>query len=203
MPTLVDDFLENPTLPLVTIRCAPFHHAHSGACVILGDAAHAIVPFYGQGCNAAFEDVRILGELLQAQGVEAVPAGGASGTGATGGGESRFRSVCEDFTRLRKRNADAIAELALEHYADMGVHTLSPLFLLRRAAENAVGWLLSGRYQSEYHMVSFSSIPYADARERAVANDLMIERLTTMGLLGGALGLAGGVWTLLRPPARG
>lgn len=214
MPTLVADFLQNPTLPLVTIRCAPFHHEHSGACVILGDAAHAIVPFYGQGCNAAFEDVRVLGELLQCVS-NAGGAAGASGDrpavgdghghgngGGGGGGESRFRSVCEDFTRLRKPNADAIAELALEHYADMGVATLSPLFLLRRAAENAVGRLLSGWYMSEYHMVSFSaSIPYADARARAVANELAIGRLVTVGMVGGAVALAGGVWAFLRPIA--
>lgn len=153
MPTLIDDCVGNPTLPLVTIRCAPYHHEHSGACVILGDAAHAIVPFYGQGCNAAFEDVRILGGLLQGvtpattatattstSASEASAAGGVSDGSSSGSDsnkvESRFRPVCEEFTRLRKRNADAIAELALEHYADMGVSTLSPLFLLRRSVRD-------------------------------------------------------------------
>jgi len=174
MPTLLDDFVGNPTLPLVTIRCAPFH-TDNGTAIVLGDAAHAIVPFYGQGCNAAFEDVRVLGELLEKH--TAAPD---------------FKALCSEFTVLRKRNADAIAELALEHYADMGVSTLSTLFLMRRAAENAVGRLLSGWYMSEYHMVSFSNIPYADARARAIANDGRINSLVS-----GAAVLAGGAALVL------
>jgi kynurenine 3-monooxygenase len=164
MPTLIEDFRRNPVSSLVTVRCWPWSYvSQSGkATAILGDAAHAIVPFYGQGMNCAFEDVRVLAELLGP--VAARPD---------------LRSVLDEFQRLRKPNADAIAEMALANFVEMRDKTARPEFLYKKKVEQAVHEMFPDRVTPQYNLVSFSTVPYAEARRRGAAFDAALERIVT------------------------
>ena len=146
MPTLEDDFLANPVGSLVTVRCAPWRF--KGRVALLGDAAHAIVPFYGQGANAAFEDCIVLDECLK-----------------------EFSSDTAEALRVyelrRKRHADAVADLAIGNFLEMRDKTASKTFLLGKKIEKGLAKLFPGRFIPLYYMVSFSRTPYADAVRRA------------------------------------
>ena len=146
MPTLVEDFMANPTSSLVTIRCGPWHWRDK--VIILGDAAHAIVPFYGQGMNAAFEDCRILDELLRVH--------------ADDWGEA-----LQMFYERRKPDAEAIADLALENFIEMRDKVASRAFLMKKRIEKLVHRLLPGWFTPLYNLVSFTNVPYAEARATA------------------------------------
>jgi len=166
MPTLDADFARNPIGSLVTVRCDPWHL--SDKVVLIGDAAHAIVPFYGQGINAGFEDVRIFLELLDEMGCD-------------------FANVLPSYTESRKPNADAIADLALHNFIEMRDHVGSTRFLLKKKCEKLVHTLLPGWYRPLYNLVSFSNVPYAEARELA---DRQTRIVIGTALVAGAL-LAG------------
>jgi kynurenine 3-monooxygenase len=150
MPTLVEDFRTNPTSPLVTIRCGPWHPPapHAANVLLIGDAAHAIVPFYGQGMNAAFEDCRVLAELLEA-------------------GSHDVAKVLPRFYEQRKPNADAIADMALDNFIEMRDKVGSRLFLMKKKGEKLLQGLLPGVFTPLYNMISFTNTPYAQARRRA------------------------------------
>lgn len=150
MPTLEDDYERNPTSSLVTIRCAPWHWKDK--VVLLGDAAHAIVPFFGQGMNAAFEDCTELTRLLETY-------------------RHDRRAAFEVFSRSRKPNADAIADLAIANFVEMRDKVGSPLFLYRKKLEKKLHAWFPDWYLPLYNMVSFSTIPYAQARDRARKQD--------------------------------
>ncbi|MFK7960886.1 MAG: FAD-dependent oxidoreductase [Phycisphaerales bacterium] len=160
MPTLLEDYRENPTSRLVTVRCAPWHWGDHVALV--GDAAHAIVPFYGQGMNAAFEDCRILDEMLEAAGDD--PA-----------------AVLPAYTRARKPAGDAIADLALDNFITMRDRVTSPWFLARKRLEKFLNGVMPGTFEPLYDMVSFSNVPYHEARQKARRQD--------RALLAGAIGI--------------
>ncbi len=155
MPTLVDDFFNNPTSSLVTIRCWPWQR--EGKVVLLGDAAHAIVPFFGQGMNAAFEDVVSLSTLL------------ASSTDQ--------RSALEQFERERKPNADAIADMALENFVEMRDLSGRPEFQLKKKYEQTIHAAFPDRVSPRYNLVSFSTVPYVAARQRGEHLDALIARV--------------------------
>lgn len=183
MPTLVEDFRANPTSPLVTIRCGPWHAPapHDANVVLVGDAAHAIVPFYGQGMNAAFEDCRILAEMLEASGHD-------------------FASVIPRFYQRRKPNADAIADMALDNFIEMRDKVGSRAFLLKKKAENRLHGLLPGVFTPLYNMVSFTDTPYAEAKRRAAAQwrGLALVAAIVLGLVVFAVG-----WAALETPLGG
>lgn len=143
MPTLVSDFLANPVGSMATIRCAPWHSGEKVA--LIGDAAHAIVPFYGQGINSGFEDCRVLDELL----------------GAHGGD---LGAALPEYAASRKPNADAIADLALDNFIEMRDAVADPAFLLRKRIEHLMHALDTERFTPLYNLVSFSNMPYADAQ---------------------------------------
>lgn len=143
MPTLVEDYQRNPVGSLLTIRCRPWHHR--GKVVLLGDAAHAIVPFYGQGMNAAFEDCVVLDECIRTHPSDL---------------ETAFRT----FEASRRPNTDAIAEMALDNFIEMRDHTASKAFRARKKMEHALHRLLPRWFMPLYDMISFSTIPYAEAR---------------------------------------
>ncbi len=168
MPTLVDDYLRNPVSSLVTVRCWPWSQVSSSgvATVILGDAAHAIVPFYGQGMNCAFEDVRVLAELL----------GKPTSLGASAS-RCELRGVLDEFQRQRKPNADAIADMALENFVEMRDKTARPEFLYKKKVEQAVHEMFAERVTPQYNLVSFSTVPYADARAKGRAFDAVLEQI--------------------------
>lgn len=145
MPTMIEDFRRNPVGAMVTVRCAPWRR---GQVVLLGDAAHAIVPFYGQGANCSFEDCVSLAEQIAAH-------------------PSCLDTALVEYERDRRRNADAIAELALRNFVEMRDHTASRAFRTKKKAERTLSRLLPGIFVPLYDMVSFSTVPYADAVERA------------------------------------
>ncbi len=153
MPSLLDDFRNNPTGSLVTIRCAPWFYRDK-ACLV-GDAAHAVVPFYGQGMNAAFEDCVVLDECL-----EEFP-------------ENRERAFAEYFRR-RKQNIDALADLAIGNFIEMRDKTASKTFRAKRKLDHALEAALPGTYLPLYTMVTFTRIPYAKAAKRAQIQDALV-----------------------------
>ena len=153
MPNLLDDFRNNPTGSLVTIRCAPWFYR--GKTCLVGDAAHAVVPFYGQGMNAAFEDCAVLDECL-----EQFP-------------ENRERAFAEYFRR-RKENADALAALAIGNFIEMRDKTASKTFRAKKKLDHSLEAALPGIYLPLYTMVTFTLIPYAQATRRAKRQDLFI-----------------------------
>jgi kynurenine 3-monooxygenase len=163
MPNLLDDFKNNPTGSLVTIRCAPWFYKDKVALV--GDAAHAVVPFYGQGMNAAFEDCVVLDECL----AEFPPAT----AGPSVGGQDRQRAFAEYFQR-RKENADALADLALENFIEMRDKTASRTFRAKKKLDHFLEAALPGLYLPLYTMVTFTRIPYAEAARRARFQDSVI-----------------------------
>jgi kynurenine 3-monooxygenase len=153
MPTLLEDFRQNPTGSLVTIRCAPWHYRDK-VCLV-GDAAHAVVPFYGQGMNAAFEDCAVLDECLDQF------------------ADNRELAFAEYFSR-RKENADALADLALKNFVEMRDKTASKAFRAKKKLDHFLETALPGIYLPLYTMVTFTRIPYAEAARRARLQDRIV-----------------------------
>jgi len=153
MPTLLEDFRQNPTGSLVTIRCAPWYYRDK-VCLV-GDAAHAVVPFYGQGMNAAFEDCVVLDECL-----EQFP-------------DNRERVFAEYFRR-RKENADALADLAIGNFIEMRDKTASKTFRAKKKLDHLLEAALPGIYLPLYTMVTFTRMPYAMAAKRAQTQDAIV-----------------------------
>ena len=156
MPQLEEEYLRNHTSSLVTIRCGPWFL--DDRIVLLGDAAHAVVPFYGQGANAALEDVTIFMDLLAAH-------------------DGDWGRTMATFYELRKPDADALADLALDNFVEMRDRVSSPLFRLRvRAEQRAHRWV--PRWVTPlYEMVTFSRMPYVEAVARARRQTRLIDRL--------------------------
>ncbi len=157
IPALEQEFFDNPTGVLGTIRCAPWHYQDK--VLLIGDAAHAIVPFHGQGMNCAFEDCVVLDEFLETHG----------------------RLSAELFGRFsdsRKPNADAIADMALENYVEMRDTVNDPRFHLQKA----LAWELEARipehFVPRYSMVMFRRIPYAVAKQRGAMQAALLQELT-------------------------
>jgi len=142
MPELTDDFFANPDASLVMTKCYPWNYQDK-VC-ILGDAAHAIVPFYGQGMNAGFEDCTILNELMDENNED-------------------FTKIFPEFTKLRKPAGDAILELALRNYIEMRDKTADPDFLLQKKIEARFASKHPEKWIPLYSQVTFSHIPYQDA----------------------------------------
>ncbi|HEX5492678.1 MAG TPA: NAD(P)/FAD-dependent oxidoreductase [Candidatus Udaeobacter sp.] len=153
MPTLLEDFRNNPTGSLVTIRCAPWFYRDK-VCLV-GDAAHAVVPFYGQGMNAAFEDCVVLDECLEEN------------------HGNRERAFAEYFRR-RKENADALADLAIGNFIEMRDKTASKMFRAKKKLDHALEAALPGIYLPLYAMVTFTRIPYSAAARRARLQDRIL-----------------------------
>jgi kynurenine 3-monooxygenase len=160
MPTLEEDFRNNQTGPLVTVRCRPWHV--DGRVVLLGDACHAVVPFLGQGMNAAFEDCTVLGECLKQHAPD---------------WERAFRA----FEERRKQHTDALAGLCVENFLEMRDRVSSRAFLLRKKAEVFLHRLFPLWYLPLYTLVTFTRTPYADAVRRARRQDRVVQ--TVLGVL--------------------
>ena len=169
MPTLLEDFKNNPTGSLVTIRCGPWYYGDR-VC-LLGDAAHAVVPFYGQGMNAAFEDCVVLDECVEKF------------------SNSRERAFTEYF-RYRKENADALADLAIGNFIEMRDKTASRTFRAKKKLDHLLEAALPGVYLPLYTMVTFTRIPYAQAARRAHLQDRILYSALAILVLIGILALA-------------
>jgi len=146
MPTLAEDYFANPVGSMVTLRCSPWHVG--GQVVLLGDACHAVVPFYGQGMNAAFEDVLVISECMDKHSPD-------------------WLGVFESYEASRKPNTDALADLAVANFIEMRDRTGSRLFLLRKKWEKLLGKLFPRWYIPLYTLVTFTRTPYAQAVVRA------------------------------------
>ncbi len=153
MLSLLDEFKTNPTGSLVTIRCAPWFYKDKVALV--GDAAHAVVPFYGQGMNAAFEDCVVLDKCLAEFPLD------------------RQRAFTEYFAR-RKKNADALADLAVQNFIEMRDKTASKTFRAKKKLDHLLEGLLPGIYLPLYTMVTFTRIPYSTAARRACLQNRIV-----------------------------
>ncbi len=134
MPDLTTEFFKNPTAPLGTIKCFPWQF--QGKNLILGDAAHAIVPFYGQGMNAAFEDVFEFDAALEAH-------------------HDNWEAAFLSFQQKRKKDTDGIADLAIDNFHEMKDHVANPVFQQKRTLEMALETALPKTYFSKYSMVTF------------------------------------------------
>lgn len=162
MPNLAQDFLANPTGSLVTIRCHPWHVG--GRVCLLGDAAHAVVPFLGQGMNAAFEDCTVLNECLHQHGNDI---------------ETAFRQ----FETLRRENTDVLAELCVANYIEMRDLVSSRAFLFKKKLDILLNRLFPRWYVPLYTLVSFTRTPYADAWRRARRQDQVVRMVVGVALL--------------------
>jgi len=167
MPTLVDDYFANPTGHLITIKCDPWNYKNT---VILGDAAHAIVPFYGQGMNASLEDVDVLDDLLE-----------EAGAGSLG-------AVLPTFYKMRKPASDAISKLSHDNYIEMRSKVTSRLFLFRRSLENVIHRMMPRVFIPLYDMVAYTSIPYHQVIERNEKQTRILDRVFAISAIG--LGVA-------------
>lgn len=156
MPHLVENFFANPTGSMVTIKCSPWHV--NGRVLLLGDAAHAIVPFFGQGINCGFEDCTVLLGLIDRYGNE-------------------WATIFSEFERARKINTDAIADLAVENFVEMRDRVADPRFLLRKKVELALQQKYPERFVPKYAMVTFRRVPYATALERGKVQDGILAQL--------------------------
>lgn len=160
MPTLLEDFFGNPTSSLITTHIFPWHYADKSA--LIGDAAHAIVPFYGQGMNAGFEDCTVLAALMDKHGDD-------------------WAAILKAYQQKRKPNGDAVAQLALNNFIEMRDKVADPLFLERKKIEKELGKRYPDEFVSVYEMVSFSHTPYNTALSCIKAQDGLLESIMAEG----------------------
>jgi kynurenine 3-monooxygenase len=156
MPDLAENFFANPTGSMVTIKCSPWHVAQR--LLLLGDAAHAIVPFFGQGINCGFEDCTCLLDLIDRHGTD-------------------WSQVFLKFEEARKVNTDAIADLAVENFVEMRDRVADPRFLFRKKVELALEAKYPLLFVPKYAMVTFHRIPYAIALKRGITQDQILTDL--------------------------
>jgi kynurenine 3-monooxygenase len=168
MPDLLDDFRLNPVGLLGTVRCGPWQAATPGGLGspvgLIGDAAHAIVPFYGQGANCGFEDCVVLDRVLDETGDD-------------------FAAALPLFEARRRDDVEAIAAMALNNFVEMRDKVASPVFRLGKKIEHALERALPGRYVSRYELVSFSTTPYAQVRDRVRRQHQVLGALGALGVL--------------------
>jgi kynurenine 3-monooxygenase len=156
MPNLIENYFGNPTGVMVTVKCSPWHV--DGKVLLLGDAAHAIVPFFGQGMNCAFEDCTYFLELLDRYG-------------------SDWPVLFSAFEKARKADTDAIADLAIENFVEMRDRVADPRFLFRKKVELELEKKYPGRFVPKYAMVTFHRTPYSIAAQRGAVQDRMLGEL--------------------------
>jgi len=160
MPNLVEDFFDNPTDSLVTIRCFPW--AYEDKFLMMGDASHAIVPFYGQGMNSGFEDCRVFNDVLNNQSDV----------------EFDWRKVFTEYEDLRKPDADAIAELALRNFIEMRDSVADPKFLIRKQLEKKLMAGFPHAFTPTYSLVTFTEdIRYSEALRKANVQNALFSNL--------------------------
>lgn len=157
IPNLAEQFLAAPTGQMATIKAWPWAH---GSALLLGDAAHAIVPFFGQGMNAGFEDVTVLDALLR----------------------DDFAAAFAELAAARKPDTDAIADLAVENFAEMRDKVADKTFLLHKAVEAQLQQRFPGQYASRYQLVTFSRVPYRIALQAGLLQSAILDELCPPGV---------------------
>ena len=165
IPDIATEFANNPTGALGTVKCLPWHY--KGQTLILGDAAHAVVPFYGQGMNASFEDVAVLDSIIDEY-------------------EGDWETIFKTYQNARKADADAIGDLAEENYYEMRDHVANPIFKEKRKIEMALEKQYPEDYFSKYSMVTFNEdIGYHEAMTKGRAQDKAILNMIADGTMSG------------------
>jgi kynurenine 3-monooxygenase len=157
MPQFREEYTTNPAAAMVIVKCFPW--TFQDKVMLIGDAAHAIVPFYGQGMNCCFEDCFVFDELLQSH-------------------DGSWSELMRKYENSRKPNADAIAELALRNFIEMRDKVSDPTFLLQKKIEARFTELHPGKWMPLYSMVTFSHTPYSEAlkigdRQEAIMQHVM------------------------------
>ncbi|NLN25568.1 MAG: FAD-dependent monooxygenase [Bacteroidetes bacterium] len=156
IPNLTEQFFTNPIGLMGTVKCAPLHY--EGKVLLMGDAAHAMVPFYGQGMNASFEDVGVLDRIIENY--------------KTTSSEWNWNTIFETFEKARIADAQAIGELSLDNFDEMKAHTGMELFQKKRKLELAFESEFPDIYYSKYSLVTFrEDLPYAEAKRLGRAQD--------------------------------
>ena len=145
MPNLVEDFQKNPTGDLASVYCKPWHFGDKA--LLIGDAAHAVVPFFGQGMNASFQDCSALAKLIDQN-------------------ENDWKTIFNAFSSSQVENGHAIADMAIENYLEMRDHVNDPEYKKRRNVELKLELMFPGQFIPRYSMVSFHQIPYAEVYQR-------------------------------------
>jgi len=157
LPDLNRQFVENPTGKLATVRCNRWHWQDK--ILLIGDAAHAVVPFHGQGMNCAFEDCLELVKQLDSE-------------------DDNWTKIIPQFASLRKHNADAIADMALENYIEMRSSVRDKKYLLKKELAFKLEQQFPHHFIPRYSMVMFHHLPYSDAYKRGKIQQLILEQLT-------------------------
>jgi kynurenine 3-monooxygenase len=142
IPNLVEEFNRCPPNPMVMVKCSPW--TLQGKVALIGDAAHVLYPYYGQGANAGFEDCSVLMECLEKFGED-------------------WKKVFSEYEQLRKPNMDAISALVIEHYVEIRDLLGDSRFLLRKALERKINQMFPDRYMPLYSMIAFTCMPYVEA----------------------------------------
>lgn len=158
MPDLAEEYFANPIGSLVTIKCFPW--SYNGKMLLLGDASHAVVPFYGQGMNAGFEDITILDQMLDMDEFN-----------------RDWSSVFKAFEQRRKPDADAIADLAVLNFEEMRDKVSDPRFLLRKKIESRISAQYPDKWIPLYTMVTFSDLPYSYALETGRKQEKIMKKV--------------------------
>jgi kynurenine 3-monooxygenase len=157
MPTLLHDFFHNPTSSLVTVKCSPWIREDYFA--LIGDAAHAIVPFFGQGMNCGFEDCTVLNGLIDKH-------------------NHQWSQILPEYQQLRKPDGDAIADLAIQNFVEMRDKVADPKFLLRKKIEGRFHDKYPEKWVPAYSMVTFSpEIRYSEALEKGNFQDVIMDEV--------------------------
>ncbi len=156
MPKLAENFFANPVGSMLTVKCSPW--SHGSRALLLGDAAHAIVPFFGQGLNCSFEDCTVLLGMLDRYG-------------------PNWSMVFHDFEAARKENTDAIADMAVENFVEMRDKVADPRFLFKKKVELALEARFPGLFVPKYAMVTFHRVPYSVAMSRGMIQDRILSEL--------------------------
>jgi kynurenine 3-monooxygenase len=164
MPDLVEEYHAHPTGAMVTIKCEPW--LYEGRMALLGDAAHAIVPFFGQGMNCAFEDCTVLDACLEHAAAEQRTSKPLD-----------WQKIFREYESARKPNTDAIADLAVENFVEMRDLVAQPKFQLKKKIEQALQTRYPDIFVPKYSMVTFHRIPYAVALERGRVQDRILDEL--------------------------
>jgi kynurenine 3-monooxygenase len=157
MPTLLNDFLHNPVSSLVTVKCFPWTFDEKIA--LIGDAAHAIVPFYGQGMNCGFEDCVVLNELIEKH-------------------QEHWPKIMKEYQELRKPDADAIADLAVANFIEMRDKTADPKFLLQKKIEARFSQKYPDKWIPLYSMVTYTpEIRYSKALKEGERQQRIMDKI--------------------------